>query len=57
MEDLDELPRSISYRFFAARAGQAMLINGLGVTPTRILATPPTRMEGDRLILVHLVGY
>jgi hypothetical protein len=37
MEDPNELPRSLSYTFFAARAGQAM--------------------EGDRIILVHLLGY
>jgi hypothetical protein len=29
MEDLDELPRSLTYTWFAARAGQAMVINGL----------------------------
>ena len=57
MEDPDELPTSISYTFFAARADQAMQINGLGATPTRLPATPPIGLEGDRLILVHLMGY
>lgn len=57
MEDPDELPRSISYSFFAARASQAMQINGLGPVPTRIPATPPIGWEGDSLILVHLASY
>lgn len=55
MEDPDELPRVISYTFFAARVGQAMQINGLPA-PTTILATPPIGLDGDRVILVHLEG-
>lgn len=57
MEDPDDLPRSLSYTFFTARAGQAMVINGLSATPTRLPATPQIGLEGDKVILVHLEGY
>jgi hypothetical protein len=56
MNDPDELPRSLEYTIFAARVGQAMDINGL-TTTTRLLASPLTRMAGDKIILIHMAGY
>jgi hypothetical protein len=56
MNDPDELPRSLEYTIFAARVGQAMDINGL-TTKTRLLASPLTRMVGDKIILIHMAGY
>lgn len=56
MEDPDDLPRSLTYTIFAFRAGQAMVINGLPA-PTRLPATPPVGLEGDKVILIHIDGY
>lgn len=56
MEDLGDLPRSLGYSFFAARAGQAMETNGLA-SPARIPSAPPKGKFGDEAILIHLAGY
>ncbi|KXG35743.1 hypothetical protein SORBI_3002G221200 [Sorghum bicolor] len=56
MHDPDDLPLAMEYIVFAARAGRAVEIAGLP-TATRLPASPPTGMVGDKVILVHLAGY
>jgi hypothetical protein len=56
MDDPKELPRSLEYTIFAARAGQAMEINGL-VVPTRAPSSPLIGMGANKIILIHMVGY
>lgn len=56
MTDPDELPRSLEYTYFAARAGQAMDIAGLPMT-TRLPASPPIGMVGEDAIIIHMAGY
>jgi hypothetical protein len=55
MDDPEELPRSLEYTIFAARAGQAMEINSL-VAPTRTPSSPPIKMGADKIILIHMAG-
>ena len=56
VHDPDDLPRSMEYIIFAAKAGQAMAIAGLPRV-TRLPASPPTGMVGDKTILIHMAGY
>jgi hypothetical protein len=53
MHDPDDLPKSLEYTVFAARAGQAMDVNGL----TSMTRLPPTGMVSDKIILIHMAGY
>lgn len=52
MEDPGDLPRSLDYTVFAARAGRALVANGI-----HIPSTPPVGRLGDWAILIHLAGY
>lgn len=56
MESPDLLPKAMEYWYFAAKAGQAMEIFDLP-SPTLIPSTPPVGKFGDKVILIHLVGY
>lgn len=56
MEDPSDLPRSMDFTLFAARAGQAMEVMGLSA-PARIPSIPPKGKLGERAILIHLAGY
>jgi hypothetical protein len=56
MEMPDALPRAMEYWFFVMKAGQATELWDL-LSPNRIPSTPPTGKFGEKIILVHLVGY
>jgi hypothetical protein len=54
MEDPDDLPRSMDYTLFAARASQALEMHG---QMAQLPSVPPKGKLGDKAILIHLVGY
>ncbi|KAG0541121.1 hypothetical protein BDA96_03G468800 [Sorghum bicolor] len=55
MHNPDDLPKSLEYTIFAARAGQAM--DTAGVLTARLSVSPPTGMVADKAILIHLARY